>query len=679
MSIDKKEEKKREKAERKREKKERKEKKRKRKTENDDEPESGSISSVDENVTKKPRLLAGLLEKANGRAEEDFNKNILLKGSKNLDEFTDTLDKSLIDNLISRKITSLFEIQVKTLPTILAGKDVIGRARTGMGKTLAFALPVIQQLLKANVSSRLPKVIVLAPTRELAKQVAKEFELTARQFKVLCVYGGSSINDQAYALRNGIDIVVGTPGRVIDHIDRGNLQLREIKHLILDEADQMLDMGFKEDMDRVFDYISEQNGNKKFQVLLFSATLPSWVHKVAQEKMVNPTTIDLVGDFESASKDVEHLCIQCHWDMTKRASMVSDLVKMYAGSQLGRAIVFCSKKVQCNDLAVDKKLAKLSKVIHGDITQAQRESTLQGFRNGMFKVLIATDVAARGLDIKNVDLVVNFEPPCVNSNKPNRYLNPRADVDTYVHRSGRTGRAGKKGVCVTLFSLKQEGVIKQIERTTSNPLTRIGAPQTNDLLLGAARSNIEDMLQIPDKVLAKFDDIVDEMVEFYGAKRSLTMCLAKITGFEEVKSVAQRSLLASEEGYVTVKYENRFKNPGDIRLGYIWTILHKTIDDRELVEKTKSMQLLKSDIGAVFDLPEEAANLLKKKIELGDRGAEGFEICQTLPEVKQRDFGRSNGSRGRGGGFRGRGRGGSRYGSNGRGRSRGGFSSYGRR
>lgn len=703
------------------------------------EPEDGSIashetpsvaSSASSTDKKRRRLLPEICRRRAGSvantANVDGPTERVLKGSKPVADFKDMLDARLIENLKARDIKSLFEIQVKTLLLILNGEDVIGRARTGMGKTLAFALPILQQLIadKTNASAkgyrnkRNPRVVVLAPTRELAKQVSAEFEKTSDNLnlRMLCVYGGVSISEQIRELHIGIDVIVGTPGRILDHIQRGTLNLSEVKHFVLDEADQMLDMGFKDDIDAVFDAIINSSEkavvpgiekaiteseklrarrlSKGLQVLLFSATVPSWVKDVSKTKMNDAKMIDLVGDMESASKDVEHVCLQCPWQTESRSTLILDLVRLYAGSKVGRTIVFCNTKKQCNELSTDKKLVRLSKTIHGDISQQQRESTLAGFRKNVFKILIATDVAARGLDIKDVDLVVNCEPPSVNQfhrgNASAASRAPaRADVDTYVHRSGRTGRAGKKGVCVTLFTPKQQPLIKQIEQKTSNTLKRVGAPQLSDLVLGGCRSVAEDLMLINKSVSDHFSEFAEELLEYQDAKEMLSCCLAKLTGFEEPGSFNKKSLMGSEVGYVTVVYQNRqrFSRPGEMRLGYVWSLLRKVFDNNEdLVEQVKGMTLLKAEDGAVFDLPQKAAEELEKRIKQGDNGVEGFSICSTLPETKLKENARgpssfSNGYRSNqysNGGGGGRGRGGygrsfGKRGGRGRGRGRGSF------
>ena len=421
-------------------------------------------------------------------AEREAQKARLLN-SQPIENFSEKISDETIKVLKSRGMTSLFEIQCRTFGPIIEGNDVVGRARTGMGKTLAFSLPTIELIKKRRKGSypkhgRAPVVCIMAPTRELAKQVAGEFEATAPDLQVLTVYGGTPYNPQVQGLRRGVDVVVGTCGRLCDLIDRGNLILSNIDFLILDEADQMLDMGFKDEMDKVFDGIKDQRDPSKeyrLQTLLFSATMPGWVKDVAQKKMTNPITIDLVrSDEKQVSKDVQHLCCMCPWQTQNKT--ISDLIRMY-GNQMndGRTIVFCSTKKDCNELSTSSDFIHANGVIHGDISQQNRESTLEAFRHGKLKVMIATDVAARGLDISGVDLVIQKGPPCGN-------YSGKVDVESYTHRSGRTGRAGRKGICITLFKWQQESIIKDLEWAIKSPLKRVGAPsqQISQSLLRAS-------------------------------------------------------------------------------------------------------------------------------------------------------------------------------------------------
>jgi ATP-dependent RNA helicase DDX21 len=440
----------------KKDKKEKKEKKRARDEDDDATTIDSELSEVEAPVAKKAK-----------KAEVTTN----VGGSENPSLDTFDISEGTKAALRKRGITSLFPIQAMTFDKIMAGKDIMGRARTGMGKTLAFALPVIELLLKDKRplrAGRAPRVICMAPTRELAKQVADEFEASAPTLTTVCIYGGTSYQIQNNAFRQGVDILVGTTGRVNDHIERGNLRLHACEYLILDEADTMLEMGFREDVQKVFDAMEKVQNEKQSrrQILLFSATIPSFIKEVSVKYMrPDHEYINLVKDSEvKASTDVQHIAIPCHWQ--GRPTLLASLLGVYAKKDT-RTIIFAETKKDCNELAVHPEIRQECQVLHGDIAQDQRETTMKAFREGRLRLLIATDVAARGLDM-NVDLVINSEPP--------RKQSGNADVDTYVHRSGRTGRAGKKGICITLYTQRQLDMIDFIERRIGNKFVRRGPP-----------------------------------------------------------------------------------------------------------------------------------------------------------------------------------------------------------
>eukprot|EP00939_MAST-03C_sp_MAST-3C-sp1_P000501 g501.t1 len=510
------------------------------------------------------------------------------KGNPPISKFR--IGDSLQSLLLAKGITHLFPIQSQTFDHVYDGKDIIGRARTGQGKTLAFSLPIIEKLRKKGrrtARGRTPVVIIMAPTRELAKQVGEDFDYCSPELSCICVYGGTGYGDQERAFWRGVDVVIGTPGRIIDHIDRGNLDLSAVEYFVLDEADRMLDMGFQEDMDKVFGAVKASGGSvaggeqplvRKIQTLLFSATIPSWVQKVANKYMAKDhVVVDLVeGKEEQASTDVTHYVCRCSWEVEKRGAMIYDLIRVYGST--GRCIVFTQTKKEANDLCVAKSLKFPCRAMHGDIPQASRESTLKAFRNGLFRVLVATDVAARGIHVKDIDLVVNCEPPYLGRTSSHR----RADVDAYVHRSGRTGRAGRKGCCITLFTHRQEEILAKIEKGIGNKLVRIGPPQPAQLLKSVVDNTIEKMMSIPDGVIEHFaplaaklvrekatdrlNDSDDEggdddesMVELNEKKCAelLARCLAASTGYLQVSQLSGRSLLSSDSDFTTFAFHSR--------------------------------------------------------------------------------------------------------------------------
>ncbi|KAL6329050.1 hypothetical protein AAG906_007340 [Vitis piasezkii] len=353
--------------------------------------------------------------------------------------------QEIVSALANKGITKLFPIQRAVLEPAMQGRDMIGRARTGTGKTLAFGIPIMDKVIQYNAKhgrGRNPLALVLAPTRELARQVEKEFYESAPNLDTLCVYGGTPISRQMNSLDHGVDVVVGTPGRIIDLIKRGALNLSEVQFVVLDEADQMLAVGFEEDVEMILEKLPQNR-----QSMMFSATMPSWIRKLTQKYLKNPLTIDLVGD--SDQKLAEGISLySIASEMYEKASIVGPLITEHAKG--GKCIVFTQTKRDADRLAYAMARNFRCEALHGDISQSQRERTLSGFRDGHFNVLVATDVAARGLDIPNVDLIIHYELP--NSS------------EIFVHRSGRTGRAGKKGTAILIYAEQQARTVRFIER-----------------------------------------------------------------------------------------------------------------------------------------------------------------------------------------------------------------------
>lgn len=277
---------------------------------------------------------------------------------------------------------------------------------------------------------------------------------TEDEYKVVTVYGGVPIEDQIRDLRNGVEFFVGTTGRVLDHINRNNIDFSHLKTVILDETDQMLKQGFKEDVDQILATIKKAlPPQADLQICLFSATIPPWVRQVASQHLKkNYRIVDLAKDLKNkTAQTVNHLAINCPYQ--NRLAVLADLLVVYGGGESqngsGKAIVFTQTKADANQLILTDKIKEDVEVMHGDIGQNQREVTLKRFKEGKFNVLVATDVASRGLDIPNVDLVIQVEPP--------------TDAETYIHRSGRTARAGNSGTCITFFTKKTQAQIQMIE------------------------------------------------------------------------------------------------------------------------------------------------------------------------------------------------------------------------
>ncbi len=348
-------------------------------------------------------------------------------------------------------------IQAATIPPLLEGRDLVGQAQTGTGKTAAFALPI---LAAVDVDNPATQALVLAPTRELAIQVAEAFNRYAshlRGFHVLPLYGGQSYTPQLSALRRGAHVVVGTPGRVIDHLQRGTLKLDALRHLVLDEADEMLRMGFIEDVERILSSTPPQR-----QVALFSATMPAAIRAIAQRHLREPAQITIKARTRTAS-GVE----QRYW-MVSGMHKLDALTRILEVEPFEGMIVFTRTKVATEELA--ERLAArgfATAALNGDIQQAQRERTVQRLKDGQIDILVATDVAARGLDVDRISHVINYDIP--------------VDTESYVHRIGRTGRAGRSGQAILFVTPRERYLLQAIERATRQRIEPMQLPSVQDV------------------------------------------------------------------------------------------------------------------------------------------------------------------------------------------------------
>ncbi|CAI0381992.1 unnamed protein product [Linum tenue] len=510
------------------------------------------------------------------------------------------LPARLVEALEKRGITHLFPVQRAVLVPALEGRDIIARAKTGTGKTLAFGIPIIKLLTEdtecfARRTGRLPRLLVLAPTRELAKQVEKEIKESAPYLSTVCVYGGVSYVTQQSALTRGVDVVVGTPGRIIDLIKGNSLKLGEVQYLVLDEADQMLSFGFEEDVELIL-----ENLPAKRQSMLFSATMPIWVKKLARKYLDDPLQIDLVGEQEEKLAEGIKLYAITTTSTSKR-SMLSDLVTVYAKG--GKTIVFTQTKRDADEVSISLSNSIASEALHGDISQHQRERTLNGFRQGKFTVLVATDVASRGLDIPNVDLVIHYELP--------------NDPETFVHRSGRTGRAGKLGTTILLFSSSQRRTVRSLERDVGCRFEFVGPPAIQDVLESSADQVVATLRGVHPESAECFMQTAEKLLEEQGTK-ALASALAQLSGFTQPPS--SRSLINHEKGCVTLQltrdpnYARGFLSPRSVT-GFLSDVYPTAADEvgKIFVIADEKVQ------GAVFDLPEEIAKeLLKMQLPPGN-------------------------------------------------------------
>jgi len=348
-------------------------------------------------------------------------------------------------------------IQAATIPVLLGGADVLGQANTGTGKTAAFALPLLSQL---NLAQREPQALVLVPTRELAIQVAEAFQKYAarlRGFHVLPIYGGQSYTPQLNALQRGTHVVVGTPGRIMDHLERGTLALDAIRFVVLDEADEMLDMGFIDAIDTI---LARTPRDK--QVALFSATLPAAIRQISQRHLRAPREITIKAKTTTAAN-----IHQRYW-LVSGMHKLDALTRILEVETFDAMLVFVRTKQSTVELA-DRLIARgfAAAALNGDIQQSQRERTVAQLKSGAIDILVATDVAARGLDVDRIGHVVNFDVP--------------HDPESYVHRIGRTGRAGRSGEAILFIAPRERNMLRAIERATRQPIEAMNLPTLDDV------------------------------------------------------------------------------------------------------------------------------------------------------------------------------------------------------
>jgi len=409
------------------------------------------------------------------------------------------LDAKLIQATDELGFKNPTPIQEKAIPVLLSGtKDLVGLAQTGTGKTAAFGLPLLQLV---ESKDKYPQALVVCPTRELCMQIVNEIDLFKKfipGLQVLAVYGGTSIGTQIRELRRGVQIVVATPGRLIDLIERKAINLEKIEYVVLDEADEMLNMGFQDDIEFIL-----KNTPKRESTWLFSATMPPEIRKVSKKYMKDPVEIT-VGKMNTANKNTDHqfyvASSQHRYETLKR------LIDFNPGIY---GIIFTRTKIDAQKIA--EKLTREGydiDALHGDLTQQQRDKVMGEFRDKTLQLLIATDVAARGIDVQGITHVINFELP--------------DDIEVYTHRSGRTGRAGKTGVCMSIVSSRETGRIKQIERLVQVPFHKLDIPSGKDVCRKQFSSCMDKLMQTDishgdyetylPSLLEKFADVTKEEI-----------------------------------------------------------------------------------------------------------------------------------------------------------------------
>ncbi|WP_340123229.1 DEAD/DEAH box helicase [Methylobacter svalbardensis] len=397
-------------------------------------------------------------------------------------------------------------IQAQTIPLLLQGKDVLGQAQTGTGKTAAFALPILSRI---DLKQKDPQVLVLAPTRELAIQVAEAFQRYAshlKGFHVLPIYGGQDYSTQLRQLKRGAHVVVGTPGRVMDHMRKGTLNLKGLSFLVLDEADEMLRMGFIDDVEWILEQIPEQR-----QIALFSATMPSVIRKIAQQYLNEPEHVTIKVTTASAEN-----IRQRYW-MVSGVHKLDALTRILEAETFDGMIIFVRTKTATVELAEKLEARGYSAAaINGDMSQALRERAIAHLKNGKLDILIATDVAARGLDVDRITHVINYDVPY--------------DTESYVHRIGRTGRAGRTGDAILFIAPRERNLLANIERATKQKVEEMGLPSTeviNNKRIARFKQNISDTLAAEE--LSFFNQLIEQFQQEHNVTAlEIAAALAKL-------------------------------------------------------------------------------------------------------------------------------------------------------
>lgn len=405
-------------------------------------------------------------------------------------------------------------IQEGTVKFGLEGKDIIGQAQTGTGKTAAFGIPLIEKIDPKNPAIQ---GLIIAPTRELAIQVSEELYKIGydKRVKILSVYGGQDIGRQIRALKNRPQIIVGTPGRIIDHINRRTLKLENVETLVLDEADEMLNMGFIDDINSILENVPSER-----QTLLFSATMPPAIRKIAQNFMKNPEEVKIKSK-EMTVENIDQFFVKSQ--EREKFDILSRLLNVH---QPELAIIFGRTKRRVDELAQALSIrGYLAEGIHGDLSQAKRMSVLRQFKENKIDILVATDVAARGLDISGVTHVYNYDIP--------------QDPESYVHRIGRTGRAGKSGLAVTFVTPREMGYLRIVEETTKKRMTPLRPPSADEALAGQQKISMEKLIEIVQaNDLGDYRILANELLEEYDAIDLVAAAIKSMTNEPDDTPVA---------------------------------------------------------------------------------------------------------------------------------------------
>ncbi len=408
-----------------------------------------------------------------GKVEEEpdhsIGKKSINSNHKGFDGFG--FSNNLIETLKNKGYEEPTPIQKAAIPELMLGRDLLGQAQTGTGKTAAFALPILERI---NRKARHPQVLVLTPTRELAMQVAESFKAYAEGYtniNILAVYGGSDFRSQCYSLKRGVEIIVGTPGRVMDHMRQGTLTKETLECLVLDEADEMLRMGFIDDIEWILEQLPTER-----QMVFFSATMPTEIRRLAKRYLKDPAEITI------KSRKKEAQLIKQRY-ITIQNSFKLEVLKRVLELNIGEAvIIFARTKAITQRLAESLEAAKHNvAVLNGDIPQNLRERTVERLKQGSIDILVATDVAARGLDVERIGLVINYDMPF--------------DAEAYIHRIGRTGRAGRNGEAILFISPRERSFLSNLERAAGQPIEKMDIPNNETINKHRIKKVKEDLVK----------------------------------------------------------------------------------------------------------------------------------------------------------------------------------------
>jgi ATP-dependent RNA helicase DeaD len=431
-------------------------------------------------------------------------------------------------------------IQAESIPPLLEGRDLLGQAQTGTGKTAAFALPVLSRL---NLDLNTPQVLVLTPTRELALQVAEAMQTYARHLKgfhIVPIYGGQSMDTQLRQLRRGVHVVVGTPGRILDHLRRKTLKLHGLATVVLDEADEMLRMGFIDDVDEILQHTPAEK-----QVALFSATMPEAIKRIAQRHLKQPVEIKI----ESKTATVSTIS-QRYWQVTD-VNKLDALTRMLEVEDFDAMLVFVRTKIATDELSEKLEARGYScAALSGDVKQAIREKIVERLKSGSLDIVVATDVAARGLDVERISHVVNYDIPY--------------DTETYIHRIGRTGRAGRKGNAILFISPRERRMLRTIERATRQPIEAMQLPSSEDI---SGRRITQFKKTVTDTIEAEDLFFFEELITRYQQEQDLSLseiaaALAFLVQKERPLSPQELATISETKGGKDRKSDHRVERRG---------------------------------------------------------------------------------------------------------------------